>query len=487
MSPSLPPPGGVPKKDSIFSNIMPAQAPSPVPAPRPAADPEALTALKQKIDALEKNIVSQLEKKIGDHLKSAATAAPAVPQAAAPVPPAPPPAADHKAESGMLYRKLEDLERRLASFGQTAAFSASQMKNIEESKISARREIEDLLKAVREQQKYSEMDRQIHAQLEKAWTRAEELERKLMEFYSSVLAMEAKRRDETAAASDRSAEAIDRLADRLAALEGKLSAAAAQPASALEQISSRLAEIDGKISCLTPEAAAEQQAVARDVISSLKEHAGSFKDIFDTYIRRELELLRDKFSVESEAQRNSLAAAFDEARLGIREQVTLAGGKVVEFESLMRKGDGIVAELEASSRRQASSLEEFASRLTREIRGSNAGFAEELKKEGEARLTKFGARYADALNSVAFVESFRSAVTAAADQLDAQQSGLARFLGAVSPAQLEKASGVSGEMVRRHVAGMAAAGEKLRADAARLRELERELESRVKNVFMEEK
>ncbi len=51
----------------------------------------------------------------------------------------------------------------------------------------ARKEMEDLLKAIREQQRSGELDRQMRQQLEKAHTRIEELEKKLLDFSNQAL------------------------------------------------------------------------------------------------------------------------------------------------------------------------------------------------------------------------------------------------------------------------------------------------------------
>ncbi|MBI5745050.1 MAG: hypothetical protein HY952_10940 [Elusimicrobia bacterium] len=324
MSPTIP--GGTPRKDSIFSSLAPAQpapAPMPAPLPRPAADPEAINALKLKMDSLEKNIVAQLEKRLGDQSKAAAAAAPATPP--------PPPMHD------LLYRKIEELERRLSD---SAAVSASQLRNIEESKISARREIEDLLKAVREQQKYSEMDRQMHEQLEKAWTRAEELEKKLMDFYSSVIAMEAKRRDDSSAASDKSAAssdkvaaAVDALAGRLERLEQRLAAApidtlADDMRKAQEEFMAKAAQ--GSASML-----AAQEAAARETLAGFRESASSLRDFFDNNFRRELAALNERVAGETGALRREITASLEESRNLMREQAAASAVKTDEFSRVL--------------------------------------------------------------------------------------------------------------------------------------------------------
>ena len=495
--------GGAPKKDSIFSSIAPAPAPMPAAAPaqRPAADAEAVAALKTKMDSLEKNIVALLERKLGEHAKAVQP----------PAPPPPPPA--RPPESDALHRKIDDLERRLADFGHVAAISSSQLKNIEESKISARREIEDLLKAVREQQKYSEMDRQMHEQLEKAWARAEEMEKKLMDFYTSVLGMETKRRDEAAITSDKTAAALEALSARLTALTDKISTLATQPApatDAIEKLSVTLACVENKISALSDQpaaaelrqaqneffqkaeeergaAAAAQEKVSRELLASAKSNEESFKQVFDNYVRREIEILRDRVMAETEGLRREAAVFSDESRKALREQAALSSEKTAEFERLAQankvKVEGVEAALEAAARRQAAALEEFAARLGTDLRRLNADYATTVKKEGDERFEKFGAKYADALLSVTFVEGFRTALGGAADRLEFSQAQIDAILKGVPPEQLERLLGVSGMLVRKKFEDMGAALETLKDDAKKLRDIKREVEERFKDIF----
>jgi hypothetical protein len=418
----------------------------PAAAPRPGVDAEAVTALKQKIDALEKNIVAQLEKKMGEQLKSSAAVSAA--------PPPPPPAAQLNER---LYRRIEELERRLADFGQAASLSASQLKNIEESKISARREIEHMLKAVREQHKYTEMDQQMHQQLEKSWARAEELEKKLMDFYSTVLQMESLKREETADVSDKTVKALEALGDRLSGLEAKLAQLAAAPEAAERQLRA---------------AQAAQEASARELLAGMRENSASFKEVFDNYVRRELELLRDKVAAETEAMRRSAAESAEGMARLLKDQQAAAAEKNAEFEKLAKantlKVEGIEASLQDAARRQTQALEDFSRKIGR---------------DGDARMERFGAKYADALLSVTFVEGFRSALTESVDKLDAYEKQIAAFLKDVSPAQLENVLGVSGMMLRKHFAALASASSALKEDSGRLREIKRKVEESFKDIF----
>ncbi|OGR52998.1 MAG: hypothetical protein A2049_04535 [Elusimicrobia bacterium GWA2_62_23] len=474
---SFGPSGGTPRKDSIFSSIAPAQpapAPAPAAAPRPAMDAEGLAALKQKIDVMEKNIVAQLEKKLSDQAKAPAGAPPPPAPAAPPVP-------------DMFFRKMEDLERRLADFGQAAAVSASQLRNIEESKISARREIEDLLKAVRDQQKYSEMDRQMHDQLEKAWTRAEELEKKLMDFYSSVIAMEAKRRDDAAASSDKSVAALEALTARLAALEQRLAA------SPIEQLAGDMRraqeEFMARAARESSAMLAAQEAAARDTLAGFRDASASLRDFFDNNFRRELNGLSERVAGETAALRRELAASLQESRDLLREQGAAAAARTDEFGKVLEasrlKSEAAEAALEVSARRQALALEEFARRLDADLRAVSSEYLAAAKKENDERFARFGAKYADALLSVTFVENFRAAITASIDRLQAHEARMTEFLSHVSPVQLERLMGVSGEVVREQFEAMGNATGELKEDLARLRDIKRGIEQKVRDIFGE--
>jgi len=160
------------KKDSLFSLVFPQPEPAHAPVAPPAAPPPAVSGeqapdIAKKMELMERNILGRIEKKLSEQVMQ---------------PPPPPPSPAMPA----VLSKITEMENRFKEFQDKFLLGAAQMKNIEESKISARREIEELLKAVREQQKYSELDRQMHAQLEKAWSRVEEMERRMLEAYSAA-------------------------------------------------------------------------------------------------------------------------------------------------------------------------------------------------------------------------------------------------------------------------------------------------------------
>lgn len=162
------------REDSLFSVLRPVEpvrhTPPPA-APPPPRQEDALLALNQRIANLEKNILAQLENRALERGAPGAEPAPLAPAAK---------------ENEKLQARIAELESRLREFQERALSVVVSSKNIEETKAATRKEIEELLKVVREQQKYSEMDRQIHEQLEKSWHRVEELEKRLMDFYSGL-------------------------------------------------------------------------------------------------------------------------------------------------------------------------------------------------------------------------------------------------------------------------------------------------------------
>jgi hypothetical protein len=238
------------KKDSVFAGLNPAPVPSPAqpPAPRPPVPDQEISALKQKIEAMEKSIVAQLEKKISETFKALAPA-PSLPPSSEQKPPG--------TNAQLVLARLGELDQRLEDFVRRAMVSSTQMKNLEESGISARCGIDDLLKIVREHQKHFEFDRQVHDQLEKSWLRVEELEKKMMDFYSSI---QARRREEE-----------DGTGLLLKGLGGRLEAMAAGFERNAQAVETRLLAVDA--------AAASAAGLKNEIMSELKRIRDEAQDI----------------------------------------------------------------------------------------------------------------------------------------------------------------------------------------------------------------
>ena len=173
-------PGAV-SKDSVFFSIAP-QPPAPRnearPSAAPAVAPEQMTALKARLDSLEKNIAALIEQKL---------AAPAA------VP----------GQVTALGTRLDSLEQNLTALvekklSERDAASSGIAEKREKELLSGLAGLADrldgfkalnaaqaaeLLKTLGERQKPPEPDQRLHNQLERSWLRVEGLEKKLEEAY----------------------------------------------------------------------------------------------------------------------------------------------------------------------------------------------------------------------------------------------------------------------------------------------------------------
>ncbi len=455
------------KPSSIFAAIKPAPPPAAAPAPAPAArqavSEETVNLLKQKIDALEKNIISQLDKRLTEQAKAAAgQTAPAN---------APPPPPRQQAVEAAFLMKMGELERRMEEFSRMAMMSASQMKNIEESKISARREIEDLLKAVREQQKYSELDRQMHDQLEKSWTRVEELEKKLMGFYSSLLDSQQKKTEEDSRLSSVLAERLAAIESRLAGQESSMAGLGSVLGKALDErlsgLEARLAdggaaaemrralteELDRQRERAEASLRALSDSVGRDSAAAseaLRSQAQCQRALFEEFFRDRMESLRTAVSSELAAHRQSAAAELSALREEFARQARELGSQIDAFrgtaEANRLRADEFVSRLESSHKRQ---------------------------------LEELNARYVDAFRGFAVLEKARLLSASALARLEELESRLSAALGSVDEARLPLVPGVSGIVMRRTLDGLREALAGLRADAAPLKALREYAEGRI--------
>lgn len=250
-------------EDSFFNGILPSSDAPPARSERPKADAsrEEIMRLKQKINSLEINIAEK-DKKIGELSEKSRSLPPSQK-------PAPASGGEKKTDMESIMDKIGELEKKISRFSGEAP--PEQARRIEESRLSARREIEELLKAVREQQKYSEMDRQMHQQLEKSWRRVEELEKKLMDFYGAILQS---RREERESGSS----SLDNLNGRLERIEKKLSRHE-------DNLSKILADFDAEIKKLGS-SLNEQGEKAGENFSKQERSVSRLANYFDAKIRK---------------------------------------------------------------------------------------------------------------------------------------------------------------------------------------------------------
>ncbi|HBE88695.1 MAG TPA: hypothetical protein DDW67_06100 [Elusimicrobia bacterium] len=418
-------------------------------------------AVKKLIGDFEKAVLEKLDRKLSE---------------------APPPAPPREAPpvGSLLLKKIEELEGRLASYQERSAFSASQMKAAEEARISGRREIEDLLKVVREQQKFSEMDRQMHEQLQKSWARAEELEKRLMEIYEKAAAPAPvppappppAPPDMDALASAVSGMIAEKIERAFTALEGRIRAVE----SGLDTALSR-GERGAK-------AAEERTArLLEDLRSGLREELerNSFSGAAVSKLAAEQ---------AAEASGSAFAAALrEESRLN-REYSDGALSLIREredalYKSLSEKMDSLILKTEeqqsalralaSSSEASASSLEAGLARLEGETRSGLAGVRAEISKSAERIEAGSCEALKEAAAGIASTRMASDALSRSRVLLEKISAALGSAAGELDSLRLEGLLGVSGVLVRRHVKALLELTGSLGEQLAEVRKAEGEL------------
>jgi hypothetical protein len=457
------------KKDSIFARLNPPAPPpaQPRPAePRPDAAELEAAALKRKMDAMEKNLVAQLEKKITDLLTAA-------------------PAKRPDADSAALAARIAELDKRLEEFARNAVTSSVQLKNIEESKISARREIEDLLKVVREQQKYTEMDREMHDQLAKSWIRAEELEKKLMDFCGTVLIQKN---------------------------QGAPAPAAPAPAAAPDERPGLEELRQGML--------AELAKTREETLALAREQAEAFKAMFEEQVKGRLDLVQGAVAAELERSRKETAAGLEQDRRRIAAELEQDRRRAAaELEQERRQA---AAEMELLKKELAGQLKAMQSMLDNFGRGvqEKLSAAEDaaadasrhaadaasllgqkldrlggiLKNEGDKTLAgveesnnrcfeALNKKYAEALASASSLNFIASSADAAARKMDSLERALAALVSGTDKDRLASALGVSGLLVRQNFEAMETLLAGLKEDSDGLERIKKDVEARLKDIF----
>ncbi|HAH32940.1 MAG TPA: hypothetical protein DCL44_11575 [Elusimicrobia bacterium] len=410
----------------------------------PATDPE-VTALKQKMDVIEQNIVVQLEKRIREYLLAA-------------LPPQPPPGAPKPPD---LAARIVELDKRLEEFVRSTMVTSAQMKHIEESKSGARRETEELLKVVREQQKYSEMDRQMHDQVEKAWTRVEELEKKLMDFYASSITRQSDER-KIPQPVVLGAEVEKMLELRLQKLS--------------HEIELKFKSIAAKMDETSPALARKSEERISSMVSNLDVRLAAFEGEFkkmhlnissseDTIqalyvdIRNEmLSALKNSMKEESEAVRKYVDGFVvdTEARMGAMSKLVI--GHMDEMmvqtrqEGVRLEKMGSAMEINAGNSRAALSA------LVGEIQGILQKHAIDIGERIRIENAKNAGEIMEFSRLSAFSLASATAVAANMDELNVRLSqlrdNLKVFVDGMKDVKLESVLGVSGALVRKNFEGI---------------------------------
>lgn len=432
------------KRDSVFAGIFPSNEPAPQPVPaqqvhRPAAAEDQVAVLNKKIELMERSIVGQIEKKLSEQIFP--------PQ---PLPPPP---------SGLapaVLSKITEMEDRLKDFQEKFLFGAAQMKNIEESKISARREIEELLKAVREQQKYSELDRQMHDQLEKAWVRVEEMEKRMMEVYSTAAKKPAEPPARGASPAEIAVEVVKvleaKLEERLAPLEVMLKNSAVKTetvtaaargiagrmAGLTEAVDARLAGFSAEIRKLHIEAFAGKERVEdiltevkKDVLFSVQE---AFADKSGAFLRH-IDAAAIEESERIDALAKLLISHLDE--LGARER-----DNALKIDALERY-------IKAENEKVIFAVSSVQYGFEKSLRAHIDEASVLLSSENARQLAKIKEVYGLSASYAPAVAAVAGNITEIEGRLGGVLAGLKAFIKALEPVNLEAVLGVSGAIIRR--------------------------------------
>ncbi|MFA6433357.1 MAG: hypothetical protein WCW52_01545 [Elusimicrobiales bacterium] len=453
------------KKDSIFAGLNPVPPPSfaqgPVPSPRPAAQDQDVAALKQKIDAMEKNIVGQLEKKMGEYLKPSA-------------PPPPPPGASRAQEMTVqsLLARIGELDKRLEEFTRSAMVSSVQMKNIEESKIGARREIEELLKVVREQQKYSELDRQMHDQLEKSWSRVEELEKKLMDFYTAI----SKKPAEMAADSCKIMEAA--LEQRLSPFESSFKAVTAR----LDAVPDVVLGVETRVREFSASVDARLTGFASDIRQlHIEAFAGKeqVQDIIAEIKKDVLSSVREAFAEAGAA----LIKHVDASALDERERVDvfskLVIGHIDGLAMLSRDGGVKLDALEAGVKSENARTRD---ELERALRERIAAAAADARAENAGQLKKVTEIYGLSVSNLSAISAVSENIAAVEERLSGVLAGLKAFVKGTASINMGSILGVSGAMMRKSFESAEMSIAELENAALALAKAKAEIETNLKKI-----
>lgn len=468
------------KKNSIFAGILPSQqpepahaagpaAPAPAPAPQQAArvSEEQLAAINRKIELMEKSIVDSIGRKISE-------------QPPAPPPPPPPPSPVIPA----VLSKIGEMETRFKEFQEKFMLGAAQMKNIEESKISARREIEELLKVVREQQKYSELDRQMHDQLEKAWRRVEEMEKRLVDAYAATAdrpSERALRSEETAAAVAKSLGAA--LDEKLKLMETSLRASLARSAaeerektsaSVSAALDAKLAAFASELQQLRVEAFAGKDRL-EDLLGELKRSiAETVREAFDA---GSAGLVRhvDAAALEGRERSDAMASMLVRHLDGLSGKVEGLSARESETGAAARAGAEAASAAKAAAEGSARASAAAGRELEELLKAGLAGTSEAILREVAAREERLRASLLGAAASAAAVSGASAGVAEAEERLKAAIAGMKEFVKLLGPVNLESVLGVSGALVRRSYESAGRLASELETEAAKLERIKGEL------------
>lgn len=442
------------KKDSVFSGIFPANEaplpPPPVHAPaRPAVSEEQVATINKKLEQMEKKLSEQ--------------------------PPAAP--AEQAGAGAAVLSKIEEMEARMKDFQEKFLMGAAQIKNIEESKIGARREIEELLKVVREQQKYSELDRQMHDQLEKAWGRVEDMEKRLMDFYGTI----SKTPPQPAPAAEVPPE-VYKLAE--AALEERL-----------KPIESALKEIAAKMEA-APGVSFGVEARVRELSAAVDARLGGFaSEIRQVHVtsfagaeRVEgvlAEVKKDVLSSVREAFAEGSGAFIkhvDAAALDGRERMDAFSKLAVShIDGLSAVCRGTDSKLDALGSLIKSESERTRDELGKTLRAGIEAAAD-ARAENARQLEKIKEIYGLSASGVAAMSAVSGNISAIEESLGGLSAGLNAFLKGLAAVNMDAILGVSGALIRKSFESAGELAAELEKETLQLAKAKGEIEANITRV-----
>ncbi|MDP2865570.1 MAG: hypothetical protein Q8O90_04940 [Elusimicrobiota bacterium] len=399
--------------------------------------------------------------------------------------------------------RIGELDKRLEEFGRNALTSSVRLKNIEESKISARREIEDLLKVVREQQKYTEMDREMHDQLAKSWGRAEELEKKLIDFCGAVLTGQQNKGAADAVKLDREARLADDSAAGLADLKKEMTAELARTREELLALSREQAaffktmfeeQVKGRLDLLQSSTAAELERSRKE---TAEEFGRSRKET-----TAELERGRKETAAEFEQSRKEAASALDlsgkETASGTElfnkefsEQMKAMRSMMEDFRRGVKENfsgaEGAAAALARNAADSAAALQQKLERIPEIIRQENDRLLSGLEERNRRHFEALNTKYADAFSNASALGFLSASSEALLKKMAVLEEPLSGLLSQSDKDRFGSALGVSGMLIRKNFEAMESLLAEIRQDTTGLERMKTEAADRVTNVFRDER
>jgi len=388
-----------------------------------------------------------------------------------------------------LLAKINELDKKLEEFTRSAMMSSAQMKNIEESKISARREIEDLLKVVREQQKYSEMDRQMHDQLEKSWHRVEDLEKKLMDFYA--LSMSKSAEDGKAGRRPLLEDEAERIADsgfrkflsdmdsRFKLITEKLDGQSpALMRKSEERVSAMVSNLDARLTSFEIE--------FRKLYLTISSSEESIRALYDGVKSEMLAALKESIREENEAMRKYI----DGFALDTEERVDAMSGLVAgRLDELLVQAGGNEARLEKmeaaanmSARQSRSDLSVLSGKIEEMLRKNSADTGERIRIEtakNAETIMEFSRLSAYSLSGAA---ALSGGLDALSGRLEKLRGGITGFVDGFKNVRLESLPGVSGALVRKNFEGLLESLKELEKEQALFEKQKAEITANLKTL-----